>query len=98
VQSKNPRLQLLGSGGFSPRFPNIPPAFFEMTLTTTNPIFSRARARALKKDTKPFAANSLEGEKCISAFDCERLNAELLLVNELRESALTFLRGQFEST
>jgi hypothetical protein len=24
--SGNPRLQLLGSGGFSPHFPNIPPA------------------------------------------------------------------------
>jgi hypothetical protein len=26
MQSVNPRLQLLGSGGFSPRFPSIPPA------------------------------------------------------------------------
>ena len=26
LHPENPRLQLLGSGGFSPHFPNIPPA------------------------------------------------------------------------
>jgi hypothetical protein len=37
VQPENPRLQLLGSGGFSPRFPNIPPALVLYSCTPNVP-------------------------------------------------------------
>ena len=49
MQPVNPRIQLLGSGGFSPRFPSIPPALVCTSLALTD-VQSRFSCMALRRN------------------------------------------------
>jgi hypothetical protein len=95
VQPENPRLQLLGSGGFSPPSRTFHQRCF---LNSSDNQDLRHFSEHLNGEThKPLPANSLEGDEYIKGVEHRTPRHRPSLDYLFRESALTFLRGQSES-
>jgi hypothetical protein len=78
--TKKRRSQLLGSGGFSPRFPSIPPAIGNPGLPTAEAVFIDPKRRV--RNQMPFSAGKTT--KCF--FEKKQ---RLVLIHKLRESSST---------
>jgi hypothetical protein len=61
------RLQLRGSGGFSPRFPNIPPAnCFTLVQPLTNIFHGLSHRCALKNSPRIATLHDLNERRCVT--------------------------------